>query len=110
MSTNYTDTLKKIKEAEEASNRQVSERRKSLEAELLSLEQQADRSISDAKAAAESYVAGEAEKARSASQKEAEALLASTKKKAAALSARALDKKQLREIIDKVLLSEFQGE
>lgn len=110
MSTNYTDTLKKIKAAEEASNREVSERRRSLEAELLSLEERSDKSIADAKAAAESYVTSEGDKARSAAEKEADALLASTKKKADALSAKSLDKKQLREIVDKVLLSEFKGE
>ena len=110
MSTNYTDTLKKIKDAEEASNREVSEKKKSLEAELLGIEQEADKSIAAAKTNAEAYVAKEGETAKKSSQREADALLSATKKKADQVASKMLDKKQLREIVDKVLFSEFKDE
>jgi vacuolar-type H+-ATPase subunit H len=110
VSTDYTNILKKIKEAEETGNRLISEKKKGLEAELFSLEKEADKSIADAKAASDSYVESEAERARSAAQKDADALLAATKKRAEALSSKTLSKKQLREIIDEVLFSEFKGD
>jgi len=110
MSTDYAETLKRIKDAEEAGSREVAERKKSLEAELSTMEQAADKSIEDSRAGAEAYVSREAEDARTSSQREAEALLASTKKKADEVSSKRLGEKDLRKIIDEVLFSEFKGE
>ena len=109
MSTDYAETLKKIKDAEEAGSREVAERKKSLEAELLTKEQAADRSIEDARKGAEEYVASETESAHDSAQREADALLASTQKKADGVSSKKLSEKELRKIIDEVLFSEFQG-
>jgi len=109
MSTNYTDTLKRIKEAEEASNREVADKRKSLEAELVGIEQAADQSIAAAKAEAEAAVAKEAESARKSSQREADSLLASTKSKADEVASKRLGGNELRRIVDEVLFSEFKG-
>lgn len=108
MSTNYTDTLKKIKEAEEASNREVADRKKSLENELLSLEKTSDAAIAAAKRDAEAFVANETEAARKSAQRDADSLLSSTKKKADETASKRVDRKELRDIVDKVLFSEFK--
>ena len=56
-STDYTDTLKKIKETEEQGARELSARKKALEEELRRLEEESARSITAAKAEAEEYIA-----------------------------------------------------
>ena len=108
MSTNYTDTLKRIKEAEEASNREVSVKKKDLEAELHDMEKVADESIEVAKRDAEIHVNKEVESSRQAAQKEADTLLTRTKKKADDIAAKRLDKRELKQIIDGILFSEFE--
>jgi len=108
MSTDYTDTLKKIKETEEATSREILERRKALEEELRRMEAESANSIAQAKAQADAYTAAEVEKARKSSQGKADALLATTYKQAKEVSAKRLDKAQLRKIIDKTILSEFK--
>jgi vacuolar-type H+-ATPase subunit H len=108
MSTNYTDTLKRIKDAEEASNREVSEKKKSLEAELHDIERVADQSIEVAKKEAEIYVTNEVDAAKETAQKEADALLSSTRKKADEIASRKLEKKEFRRITDDTVLSEFK--
>lgn len=108
MSTNYTDTLKRIKEAEETSNREVAEKKKSLEAELHDMEQTADQSIEVAKKEAELYVTKEVDDAKAMSQKEASSLLDSTSRKAEDIASRRLDKKELRRIVDQIVFSEFK--
>lgn len=108
MSTEYTDTLKRIKAAEDAGNMEVSERRKALEAELHQLEQETDSSIEASKRDADAFVAGEVEKARRAAQADADTLLASTSKQAEAIASKKLEKKELRKIIESVILSEFE--
>lgn len=110
MSTNYTDTLKRIKEAEEASNREVAEKKKDLESELHEMEQAADQSIEVAKRDAEIYVTKEVVNQRALSEKEAEALLASATRTAETIVSRRLDKKEFRKIIDEKLFSEFKSE
>jgi vacuolar-type H+-ATPase subunit H len=108
MSTDYTETLKKIKGTEEATSREILERKKQLEEELRKLEEESAADISEAKQQAEFHVASEVEKARKASQEKADALLATTYKQAKDVSAKKLDKAQLRKIIDKTILSEFK--
>jgi vacuolar-type H+-ATPase subunit H len=110
MSTSYTDTLKRIKDAEEASNREVSEKKRALEAELHDMEQVADKSIEIAKSQAELYVTKEVEEARTLAQQEANSLLDSTTKKAEDIASRRLDRKEFRKIIDEILFSEFKSE
>jgi vacuolar-type H+-ATPase subunit H len=108
MSTDYTETLKKIKETEETTSREILEKRKALEAELRSMEEAAAASIAEAKKQAEALVSGEVENARKAAQKQADAHLASTSKEAKEIAARKLDKAALKKIIDKTILSEFK--
>lgn len=107
MSTNYTDTLKRIKEAEETSNREVAEKKKSLEAELHELEQVADESIELAKKDAELYVTKETDSARESAEEEAASNLSLAKKRADGIASKRLDKKEFRQIIDEILFSEF---
>jgi vacuolar-type H+-ATPase subunit H len=108
MSTDYTETLKKIKETEEASSREFLERRKQLEEQLRKLEEESAAEIAEAKQRAEFHVASEVEKARKAAQEKADALLATTYEEAKDVSAKKLDKAHLRKIIDKTILSEFK--
>jgi len=108
MSTDYTDTLKKIKETEEASSREILERRKALEEQLRALEAESSATIADAKKRGDEQVAAEVEKARKAAQKGADALLAKTAKEASGIAAKKLDKKDLKKIIDNALFSEFK--
>ena len=108
MSTDYTETLKKIKETEEASSREVLEKRKSLEAELQALESESAASIAEAKRQAEAHIADEVENARKSAQKSADALATKTAKEANAVAAKRLDKKELKKIIDNKLFSEFE--
>jgi len=56
-STDYTETLKKIKETEEQGAKELSERKKSLEEELRRLEEESATAIADSRRAAEEYVA-----------------------------------------------------
>ena len=51
MSTDYTETLKKIKETEEATSREILERRKQLEEELRKLEEESAADICRGEAA-----------------------------------------------------------
>ena len=110
MSTNYTDTLKRIKDAEEASNREVAEKKKSLETELHDLEQAADASIEAAKNEAQLYITKEVDAARGSAQERADALLESTSKKADDIAIEKLDRKEFRKIIDETIFSEFKSE
>jgi vacuolar-type H+-ATPase subunit H len=110
LSTNYTETLKRIKDAEEASNREVAEKKKDLEVELLALEQAADKSIEAARKDAELYVERAAETAREAAQGEADTLLSTAQKNAQELSSKRLGNKELGKIADGIVFSEFKGE
>ena len=109
MSTNYTETLKRIKDAEEASNREVAEKKKALEAELLSIEQAADKSIEARRRTPSSTSTRQAENAREAAQKEADALLSTAQKKAEEISSKRLDKKEFRQDSRRHSLLRVQG-
>ena len=108
MSNDYTETLKKIKETEEATSREILEKRKALEEELRHLEEASAVSIAEEKKKGEALVASEVENARKSAQKKADVLLASTSKEAKEIAAKKLDKAALRNIIDKTILSEFK--
>ena len=108
MSTDYTETLKKIKETEEATSREILERRKALEEELRRMEAESANTIAQAKAQGEAYIAAEVEKAHSSAQIKADGLLATTSKQAKEVAAKKLDKKDLKKIIDNTLFSEFK--
>jgi vacuolar-type H+-ATPase subunit H len=108
MSTNYADTLKRIKEAEETSNREVAEKKKSLEAELHEIERLADESIELIKKEAELSVTHEVEDARQSAETDADGMLASSRRKAEEVASRRLEKKEFRRVIDDMVLSEFK--
>ena len=108
LSTDYTETLKKIKETEEASSREILERRKALEEELRGLEAESSAAIAEAKKRADAHIAEEVEKAHKSAQKGAETLATKTTKEANALASKKLDKKDLKKIMDETLFSEFK--
>jgi vacuolar-type H+-ATPase subunit H len=108
-STDYTDTLKKIKETEEEGAKELSARKKVLEEELRRLEEESARSIASAKAEAEEYVTHEVAKARVFAQADADRMLGSTTKEAEATGAKKLDKMALIKIVD-AILAEFKEE
>ena len=108
MSTDYTEILKKIKETEEATNRELLEKRKSFEEDLRKLEAESAAAIANAKKEGEARVSSEADKARKAAQKGADALLSTTSREAKEVAAKRLDKKDLKKIIDNTLFSEFK--
>ncbi len=106
--TDYTETLKKIKDAEEATSREVLARRKALEEELRLMEDAAAVSITEAKRKGEALVAEEVEKASKAAQKQADAMVGSTEKESKQVASKKLDNPKLRKIIDATILSEFK--
>jgi vacuolar-type H+-ATPase subunit H len=110
LSIDYSQTLKNIKDAEEAGNREIAEKKRVLAEELQLIQEEAAKSIAAAKADAEAYVAKEVEKARSAAQVEADKIVESVAKEAEQIAARKLDKSTFKRIIEEVLLSEFKGE
>ena len=110
MSTSYTDTLKRIKDAEDASNREVSEKKKDLEEGLHEMEQAADQSIEVAKREAELYVTKEVENQREFSQKQAEEVLVSATRTAEGIISKKINRKEFRKIIDDIVFSDFKSE
>ena len=106
-STEYTDTLKRIKEIEQEGARGLSERKKQLEEELQRLEEESAKSIAAARAESDDYVAKQVAQARDAAQREAEATLSSTAKQAHAVAQKRLDKRSLTKISEEIL-SEFR--
>jgi len=109
MSTDYTQTLKSIKEAEETSAREIAEKKKALAQKLQNLEVEANKSIASAKEEAEAYLTKQVELARASAQVDAEELIASTKKDAEKVAAKKLEKTTFKKIIEETLLSEFKG-
>ncbi len=109
MSTDYTQTLKSIKEAEETSAREIAEKKKVLAEKLQILEVEANKSIASAKDESEAYVAKQVEQARASAQVDAEKLIASTKKDAEKVAVKKLEKTAFKKIIEETLLSEFKG-
>ena len=108
MSTDYTETLKKIKEAEEATSRELLDKRKGLEEQLREMEDASAASIAEAKKQADALIASEVEEARETAEKQADALLASSAREAKETTSKSLDKVALRKIIDNTILSEFK--
>jgi vacuolar-type H+-ATPase subunit H len=106
-STEYTDTLKKIKDTEEQSARELSERRKTLEDELHRLEEESANALAAARAEAEEYVAKEVAKAKGEGELDAKKMLSVTTKEAGATATKKLDKPALAKIVDEIL-SEFK--
>jgi vacuolar-type H+-ATPase subunit H len=109
VSNDYTQTLKAIKDAEEASANALAEKKKLLVAQLEAAQEQASKDVAAAKAAAEEYIAKEVEIARASAEAKAKLLVASTQEEAESIAAKKLGKTQLDKIIEDILLSEFEG-
>jgi vacuolar-type H+-ATPase subunit H len=109
MSNDYTDTLRRIKDTEEASAREVADRRKALEEELRHLEEESMGSIAAAKQQAELYVSRQVEDARTSSQVQAEKALQDAAKESEKIASKKLDKKDLKKVVDELLFAEFRG-
>jgi len=109
MSTDYTQTLKSIKEAEEISAREIADKKKVLAEKLQNLEVEANKSIALAKEESETYVDQQVEQARASAQVGAEKLISSTKKDAEKVAAKKVEKAGFKKIIEETLLSEFKG-
>jgi vacuolar-type H+-ATPase subunit H len=108
MENDYTGTLKRIKEIEEASSTELAQTKKSLEDEFRRLEEESTKSIEIAREQSEADVAKQVEEARSSAQSEADKMLASARKESEIIAARKLDRKDLKKIIDEIILAEFK--
>jgi vacuolar-type H+-ATPase subunit H len=109
MSNDYTETLRRIKDTEEASAREVAERRKALEEELRRLEEESMASIAMAKQQAELYVTTQVEDAKTSSQAEATKVLADATIESARIASKRLEKKDIKKVLDGLLFTEFRG-
>jgi vacuolar-type H+-ATPase subunit H len=108
LSTDYTETLKKIKDTEEAASREVLEKRKALEEELRRMEDAAAQSIAEAKRKGEALIADEVDKAAKAAQTQADAMVSATEKESQQTAGKKLDKASLKKIVDGTILAEFK--
>ncbi len=106
-STEYTDTLKKIKETEEQGAKELTERRKVLEDGFHRLEEDSANSLAAARSEAEEYISNEVAKARADGELDAKQMLSSNTKEAEATATKKLDKRALAKIVDEIL-SEFK--
>ena len=109
MSSEYTETLKAIKQAEEASYIALAERKKALGEKLEKAESETSNEISEAKGDAESYVSKQMESARSEAEADSRTLVDSTKKDAEKIAHKKLGKSEFKKIIEETILSEFKG-
>ncbi len=109
MSTDYTQTLKTIKEAEEASAKGIADKKKLLSDQLQSAQEQADKNVTDAKAAAESFVSQEVDKAKAVGEADAKKLVDATEREAERVAEKKLRTAEFKKIIEEILLPEFQG-
>jgi len=104
----YTDTLKRIKGIEEQSSAELEQTKKSLEDELRRLEEEYAKSIEAAREKAEKDQASQVEVARIAAQLDANQVLASAQKGSSEIASKKLDHKDLKKLIDDVVLAEFR--
>jgi vacuolar-type H+-ATPase subunit H len=110
LSTDYTQTLKSIKDAEESSSKTIDERKKMLAESLEKARAQSDIEITSVKAQAEALVADEIAVVRKAAEADSKKLIESTVTQAQAISRKKIAKSGLKKIIEETLLSEFTGE
>jgi vacuolar-type H+-ATPase subunit H len=108
LQSDYASELKAIKEKEEETIRQITQRKKDLEIELHRSEDESNRTVADARSSAEKLVSQEVEKARVLAQKDVEKLLQDKKQEAQRIASRRISDSEIRKIIDDVLLSEFK--
>jgi vacuolar-type H+-ATPase subunit H len=107
MSSNYTQTLKTIKEKEEEINNDLDSKKKELEATIHKLQEEAFQTLASARLQAEKKIADQVGKTRAVAEKEADELAESKKKEANQVVSRTLTDSEIQQIIDDILLSEF---
>jgi len=100
----YVKSLKQIKEAEERVQVEIDARRKAVQEELQNLQVTTDTAVKEAEKEGERMEEMETERARQRAQAEAQKILEDSKAKAATISAKRVDAKNLRIIIEEVLL------
>lgn len=100
----YVKSLKQIKEAEEKVQVEIDARRKAVQEELQNLQVTTDAAVKEAEKEGERMEEMETERARQRAQAEAQKILEDSKAKAATISAKRVDAKNLRIIIEEVLL------
>jgi vacuolar-type H+-ATPase subunit H len=100
----YVKSLKQIKEAEERVQVEIDARRKAVQEELQNLQVTTDTAVKEAEKEGERMEEMETERARQRAQAEAQKILEDSKAKAATISAKRVDAKNLRTIIEEVLL------
>ena len=98
--TDYSQTLKAIKDAEEQTNRELAERRKHLEDQLQKVRQESENEIATARSEAERYIAEQVEKVRASAQQDIQILVESREKEAEKIKSRRLTDSEIRKIID----------
>lgn len=104
----YTDTLKQIKEIEEAGAKELADAKKAMESEVHSLEEESAKSIAATRERADVTVATGVDQARRQAQAEANEAIAAAQKGSDSIMLRKLDKKDLRKVIDEIILAEFR--
>jgi len=100
----YVKSLKQIKEAEERVQVEIDARRKAVQEELQNLQVTTEAAVKEAEKEGERMEEMETERARQRAQAEAQKILEDSKAKAATISAKRVDAKNLRIIIEEVLL------
>ena len=100
----YVKSLKQIKEAEEKVQVEIDARGKAVQEELQNLQVTTDTAVKEAEKEGERMEEMETERARQRAQAEAQKILEDSKAKAATISAKRVDAKNLRIIIEEVLL------
>jgi vacuolar-type H+-ATPase subunit H len=100
----YVKSLKQIKEAEERVQVEIDARRKAVQEELQNLQVTTDTAVKEAEKEGERMEEMETERARQRAQAEAQKILEDSKAKATTISAKRVDAKNLRTIIEEVLL------
>jgi len=100
----YVKSLKQIKEAEERVQVEIDARGKAVQEELQNLQVTTEAAVKEAEKEGERMEEMETERARQRAQAEAQKILEDSKAKAATISAKRVDAKNLRIIIEEVLL------
>jgi len=101
----YVKSLKQIKEAEEKVQEEIDARRKVVQEELQNLQVTTDAAVKEAEKESERMVEMEVEQAKQRAQAEARKILDDAKAKAATISAKRIDAKTARTVIEEVLLN-----
>lgn len=110
MSTDYTQTLRSIKDAEEASSKAIDEKKKMLTERLENARSETVAEVASVKEQAETMVTKEIDIAQKSAEADSKKIVESTVSEAQAIARKKVTKSALKKIIEETLLSEFAGE